>query len=66
MIGAVTGLVKSKEGKMFLALAGGVVLVLTGINYYYQIKMTKLRIEDLKQENQLLSKENEYLKASGV
>ena len=43
-------LVKSKEGKAFVLVMGAVILTLTAMHYYHQIKLAKLNIEDKEEE----------------
>jgi hypothetical protein len=45
MIDTLGQAVKSKEGKSILIMMGVVVLSLTAVHYYHQIKLAKLNIE---------------------
>jgi phosphatidylserine decarboxylase len=47
MVGMLGELVKSKEGKMVLIAVGGTIAALTIINYFHQIKLTKLKINEI-------------------
>jgi len=47
MIGAITNLVKSKEGKQIAIIIGASVAIMTGLHYYNQIKLTRMRIKEL-------------------
>ena len=43
-------LFKTKQGKQLATAIGVVVLVLSGVHYYYRIKATRLEIEHLEDE----------------
>ena len=45
-------IIKTKEGKQIATMVGIAVLLLTGVHYYYRIKISRLQIEDLEEENE--------------
>jgi hypothetical protein len=52
MIGAVTQVVKSKEGKQVLFILGTAVLVMTALHYYNQIKLTRMKIKEMEKKEE--------------
>jgi|DEB0MinimDraft_6_1074348.scaffolds.fasta_scaffold689277_1 hypothetical protein len=51
MVALLGDLVKSKEGKTALIIVGSTIAALTIINYFHQIKLTKLKIEEIEGKN---------------
>jgi len=47
MIGAISELIKSKEGKRAAVIIGAAVAIMTGLHYYNQIKLTRMKIREL-------------------
>ena len=43
--------IHSKNVKEAIFILGGAIVVMTAINYYYQIKITKMRMKQMKFEN---------------
>jgi hypothetical protein len=42
----IANMIKSKEGKIAFLVLGGIVLVLSGINHYHNIKLNRLKIKE--------------------
>jgi hypothetical protein len=54
MLQLATEFITSKKGKQSAIILGSAVAVMTGIYYYHQIKLTRMKIKDL--ENKELTK----------
>jgi hypothetical protein len=51
MLQSFLSVVKSKEGKQAIFLLGATVLVLTAVNHYHTIKLTRMKIEDMEKKS---------------
>lgn len=52
MFEALSGMVRSKNGKQVAIVLGATVLTLTAIHYYNQIKFTRMKISELEKKIQ--------------
>ena len=50
MLDEIASLVKTKEGKQLVVVLGVTVLTLTAIHYYHQIKLTRMRIDEMEKK----------------
>jgi len=53
MLQGVFSAVKSKEAKSLIAIGGAVVLVMTGVHLYHQIKIARMRVEEMENKKGL-------------
>ena len=50
MFEQISKLIKTKEGRQIITLLGVTVLSLTGIYYYHQIKLSRMKIDEMDRE----------------